>query len=186
MAPPTIIAHKSTFISTQTLHLSQLLEPTAAWRATNEGAQYGLPARVVDDAVYRLNHILTQHARRVYAPQASRHVAEQIEGLFHAEAQRALRGVEDDDDGGEGEEDSSGGGGGGERGEKRSLRIGADFSTFVLYLFFLTLHLPTSTNNIHHYSQQPTKPSLLSRPPGTCNGLTRHPRTRSKRAGTPN
>jgi hypothetical protein len=183
MAPPTIIAHKSTFINAQTLHLSQPLEPSAAWRAANEGAQGGLPARVVDDAVYRLNHLLTQHARRVYAPQASRHVAEQIEGLFHAEAQGALRASEDDDEGGEGEE---GGGRGGEMGEKRSLRVGADFSTSVLYLFFLTLYLPPVTNKLHYYPQQWTKPSPLSHLPGTYSVPMRHRRTHSKRAGTPN
>ncbi|KAI0813436.1 kinetochore Sim4 complex subunit Fta4 [Xylaria sp. FL0064] len=118
MAPPTIIAHKSAFLATQTLHLSQTLAPSAAWRASNESAEDGLSARAVDDALYRLNHTLTQHARRVYAPQASRHVAEQIEGLFYEEAERALRG----DDDGEGDE-------GGMGGERARLRVGADFTT---------------------------------------------------------
>lgn len=119
MAPPTIIAHKSTFLTTQTLHLSQALAPSATWHAANEAAEDGLPARAVDDAIYRLNHALTQHARRVYAPQASRHVAEQIDVLFQAEAERALRG--DDDKGDEGE-DANGV-------ERRRLRLGADFCT---------------------------------------------------------
>ncbi|KAI0877502.1 kinetochore Sim4 complex subunit Fta4 [Hypoxylon argillaceum] len=119
MAPPTIIAHKSTFLSTQTLHLSQALAPSATWRAANERAEDGLSARAVDDALYRLNHALAQHARRVYAPQASRHVAEQIEGLFYAEAERALRGGGDDAD----DDDE------GEAGGERRLRVGADFTT---------------------------------------------------------
>ncbi|KAI1284216.1 kinetochore Sim4 complex subunit Fta4 [Xylaria sp. FL0933] len=125
MAPPTIIAHKSAFLATQTLHLSQTLAPSTSWRASNERAEDGggLSARAVDDALYRLNHTLTQHARRVYAPQASRHVAEQIEGLFYEEAERALRG--DDDDG-------NGDGDGGDIGmgvERARLRVGADFTT---------------------------------------------------------
>ncbi|KAI1120029.1 kinetochore Sim4 complex subunit Fta4 [Nemania abortiva] len=117
MAPPTIIAHKSTFLTTQTLHLSQALAPSATWRAANERSENGLSSRAVDDAIYRLNHTLTQHARRVYAPQASRHVAEQIEGLFYAEAERALRG--DEDSGDDGELGS----------ERQRLRVGADFTT---------------------------------------------------------
>ncbi|KAI2640063.1 kinetochore Sim4 complex subunit Fta4 [Xylaria nigripes] len=124
MAPPTIIAHKSTFITSQSLHLSQSLAPSSTWRQANEAAEDGLSARSVDDALYRLNHILAQHARRVYAPQASRHVAEQIEGLFHEEAARALRGDYGDD---ENERD-----GGGEDlldGERRRLRLGADFTS---------------------------------------------------------
>ena len=114
--PPTIIAHKSAFLATQTLHRSRTLAPSPTWRAANErataaedGHGHGLPARAVEDAIYRLNHALTQHARRVYAPQASRYLAEQIEALFYEEADRALRGEdEDDDEGG----DNSGGGGG--------------------------------------------------------------------------
>ncbi|KAI1809545.1 kinetochore Sim4 complex subunit Fta4 [Poronia punctata] len=120
MAPPTIIAHKSTFINTQTLHLSQPLEPSAAWRAANEAAEDGLSDRRIDDVLYRLNHILTQHARRVYAPQASRHVAEQIEGLFHADAERALRGKDHEGYDGDGAEVA---------GEKQQLRVGTDFTT---------------------------------------------------------
>ncbi|KAI1823473.1 kinetochore Sim4 complex subunit Fta4 [Xylaria intraflava] len=120
MAPPTIIAHKSTFLTTQTLHLSQSLAPTTTWRQANEAAEDGLPARAVDDVLYRLNHALSQHARRVYAPQASRHVAEQIEGLFHEAAARALRGDHEDEADGEN---------GDEGGERRRLRLGADFTT---------------------------------------------------------
>jgi hypothetical protein len=126
MPPPTIIAHKSTFLTTQTLQLSQTLAPSAAWRATNERAQDGLSPRAVDDALYRLNHTLSQHARRVYAPQASRHVAEQIEGLFHDEVERASRGGEENDDEQEGDESARGG-------ERQQLRVGADFS--MLYYF---------------------------------------------------
>ncbi|TGJ88704.1 hypothetical protein E0Z10_g19 [Xylaria hypoxylon] len=120
MAPPTIIAHKSTFLASQTLQLSQALAPSATWRAANERAEDGLPARAVDDAIFRLNHILTQHARRVHAPQTSRHVAEQIEGLFYEEAERVLRDKEDEgDDGGEGDIGV----------ERQHLRLGADFTT---------------------------------------------------------
>ncbi|KAI1366142.1 kinetochore Sim4 complex subunit Fta4 [Xylaria arbuscula] len=116
---PTIIAHKSAFLAAQTLHLSQALAPSATWRASNERAKEDgqLSARAVDDAIYRLNHTLTQHARRVYAPQASRYLAEQIEGLFYEEADRALKG--DDED--EGSENAGV--------ERQRLSLGADFTT---------------------------------------------------------
>ncbi|KAI0471212.1 kinetochore Sim4 complex subunit Fta4 [Xylaria cf. heliscus] len=120
MAPPTIIAHKSTFLATQTLHLSQALAPSPTWRAANDRADDGVPARATDDALYRLNHVLSQHSRRVYAPQASRLVAEQIEGLFYAETQRALRGSEEEDNEGHADADVV---------ERERLRIGADFTT---------------------------------------------------------
>ncbi|KAK7995463.1 hypothetical protein PG990_014236 [Apiospora arundinis] len=94
MAPPTILAHKSAFLTAQTLRLSQNLAPSGAWRnhvfnqeedaAEQEDGQRAavVTEKAVDDALYRLNHALQQHARRVYAPQATRHVAEQIDQLF--------------------------------------------------------------------------------------------------------
>ncbi|KAI0146223.1 kinetochore Sim4 complex subunit Fta4 [Xylariaceae sp. FL1272] len=116
MAPPTIIAHKSTFLTTQTLQLSKPLAPSRNWREANDSAEDGLSARAVEDALYRLNNTLTQHTRRVYAPQATRHVAEQIETLFHDAAESALRGEEEDQD-----EDGEA--------EGVKLNIGADFAT---------------------------------------------------------
>lgn len=99
MAPtePTILTLKQNFLAAQTRLLSQPLQPSRAWQRGNENAIGGgdddeddgtrtrdqrLPERAVDDALFRLNHTLQQHARRVYAPQATRHVAEQIEGLY--------------------------------------------------------------------------------------------------------
>lgn len=82
MAPPTIIAHKSAFLTAQTLQLSQNLTLSSAWRNANDAAEQSLPQRMVDEALYRLNHTLQQHVRRVYPPQATRQVAEQIDSLF--------------------------------------------------------------------------------------------------------
>ncbi|KAI0120930.1 kinetochore Sim4 complex subunit Fta4 [Xylariales sp. AK1849] len=82
MAPPTILAHKTTFLTGQTLQLSQNLTPSHAWRMANDGAEQSISERILDDALYRLNHTLQQHARRAYPPQATRHVAEQIDSLF--------------------------------------------------------------------------------------------------------
>lgn len=82
MAPPTIYAHKSAFLTAQTLQLSQNLAPSLAWRHTNDAAEQGIPLRSVDEALYRLNQSLQQHVRRVYPPQATRQVAEQIDKLF--------------------------------------------------------------------------------------------------------
>lgn len=93
MAPtePTILTLKQNFLAAQTRLLSQPLQPSRAWRRGNEAAagdddanDQRLPERAVDDALSRLNHTLQQHARRVYAPQATRHVAEQLERLYLA------------------------------------------------------------------------------------------------------
>ncbi|KAI5920973.1 kinetochore Sim4 complex subunit Fta4 [Camillea tinctor] len=128
MAPPTILAHKSTFLTAQILQLTQALSPSPNWHSANDRAeQGGLPDKVVDEALYRLNHVLQQHARRVYAPQASRHVAEQIEGLFLDVGERAVaRDEEDDDDDNDDYNDGSGAASGRGMGEKK-LRVGADF-----------------------------------------------------------
>ncbi|KAI1866671.1 uncharacterized protein JN550_007524 [Neoarthrinium moseri] len=102
MAPPTILAHKSTFLAAQTLQLSRGLAPSHAWRAANEAAEDGIPSRAVEDALYRLNNALQQHVKRVYPLQATRHVAEQIDSLFLDGGGRD--GDDDDEDGLEGEE----------------------------------------------------------------------------------
>ncbi|KAF7531102.1 hypothetical protein G7054_g9201 [Neopestalotiopsis clavispora] len=100
MAPPTILAHKSAFLTVQTLHLSQSLAPSSAWRnrannhSDNDGAS--IPQRAIDDALFRLNQNLQQHVRRVYPPQATRQVAEQIDSLF--------LGVGEDEGGGGGDD----------------------------------------------------------------------------------
>lgn len=103
---PTILTLKQTFLNTQTRLLSQAPEPSRAWRRSNSSnnnnttASQGeeqqerqggpnnnnllgaVPEKALHDALYRLNHTIQQHARRVYAAQATRHVAEQIEALY--------------------------------------------------------------------------------------------------------
>ncbi|RYP67892.1 hypothetical protein DL771_007000 [Monosporascus sp. 5C6A] len=113
MPPPTILAHKTDFLNAQTLQLSRALTPSNAWRRAsnrrraavrsgnngneNESAT-PLSEKAVDDALYRLNHALLQHSRRVYAPQATRHVAEQIEALYLEAGERGVRAGDDDDE----------------------------------------------------------------------------------------
>ncbi|KAK7912090.1 hypothetical protein PG985_014571 [Apiospora marii] len=129
MAPPTILAHKSAFLSAQTLQLSQTLAPSAAWRnhahhqhedaAAAAENQATVTEKAVDDALYRLNHALQQHARRVHAPQATRHIAEQIDQLFLD----INKDVDDDPADGEGDEEGSNV----QKGDE--LRQGADFTS---------------------------------------------------------
>ncbi|KAK8112638.1 kinetochore protein [Apiospora sp. TS-2023a] len=121
MAPPTILAHKSAFLSAQTLQLSQNLAPSGAWRNhVHEDAenQATVTEKAVDDALYRLNHALQQHARRVYAPQATRHIAEQIDQLFLD----INKDVDDDPADGDDEEGNNV-----QKGDE--LRQGADFTS---------------------------------------------------------
>ncbi|KAH6845105.1 kinetochore Sim4 complex subunit Fta4 [Chaetomium sp. MPI-CAGE-AT-0009] len=151
MAPthPTVLSLKQSFLTAQTRLLSQPLTPTRAWHDTNtsntndaedSAATPPLPPKAVDDALFKLNHRLQQHARRAYAPQATRHVAEQIEQLYWNAAEAATqRGEEEvgyyDGGGGEGEGEGGGGGkglgavdGDGDGDGDRALRVGADLA----------------------------------------------------------
>lgn len=95
-APPTIISLKTNFLSAQTRALSNPLHPSRAWQTTNEE----LPDKAVNDVMAKLNNRVLQHCKRVYAPQATRHVAEQIEALYISSSYESL---ELEGDGGEGE-----------------------------------------------------------------------------------
>lgn len=54
--------------------------------------------KALDDALFRLNQTLQQHAKRVYPPQATRHIAEQIDHLYLATGDRHLDGDGSGDD----------------------------------------------------------------------------------------
>ncbi|KAL1874841.1 hypothetical protein Daus18300_003382 [Diaporthe australafricana] len=107
MAPPapTILTLKQNFLTTQTRLLSQPLQPSRAWRRANEAAAnddsdaVAVSERAVDDALFRLNHTLQQHSKRVYVPQATRQIAEQIDKLYLSAGERAAAADDDDDDG---------------------------------------------------------------------------------------
>ncbi|KAI0880646.1 kinetochore Sim4 complex subunit Fta4 [Annulohypoxylon maeteangense] len=168
MAPPTILAHKSSFLTAQTLQLSQSLTPSATWRASNsQVAEGGLPDRLVDEVLYRANHVLLQHARRVYAPQASRHVAEQIEALYLEAAEKAVRGNGAGVGGGGGEEEEDGDEGR-ERGDEgaRFLRVGADFASDDV-----VAALP-STWDLHSATQAAAHPAEANRYADLASTLT--------------
>lgn len=105
MAPPapTILTLKQNFITTQTRLLSQPLQPSRAWRRANEAAandedSAAVSERAVDDALFRLNHTLQQHSRRVYVAQATRQIAEQVDKLYLSFGERHHAAVGDDED----------------------------------------------------------------------------------------
>jgi hypothetical protein len=107
-APPTVVSLKQTFLNDQTRLLSQPLSPSPAWLNNNvnnnDPDNPTLPEKAVHDALFKLNHRLQQHARRVYPPQATRHVAEQIDQLYWNAAVAAAEGDEEADaDGGDDE-----------------------------------------------------------------------------------
>ncbi|KAK7419804.1 hypothetical protein QQZ08_010692 [Neonectria magnoliae] len=87
---PTIPSLKQTFLSTQTTLLAQPLAPSRSWQAANDASDEPLPERVINDALFSLNHSIQQHCRRVYAPQASRNISEQIDDLYTRDAKRRL------------------------------------------------------------------------------------------------
>ncbi|POR33325.1 Uncharacterized protein TPAR_06480, partial [Tolypocladium paradoxum] len=82
MAAPTIPSLKQSFIAAQATLLAQPLAPSPAWRAANHASDASLPARPLDDALVALNHALQQHCRRIYPPQATRNVAEQVASAY--------------------------------------------------------------------------------------------------------
>ncbi|RYP44148.1 hypothetical protein DL768_009357 [Monosporascus sp. mg162] len=147
MPPPTILAHKTDFLNAQTLQLSRALTPSNAWRRAsnrrraavrsgdkgneNESAT-PLSEKAVDDALYRLNHALLQHSRRVYAPQATRHVAEQIEALYLEAGERGVKAGNDEDEDADGHVGMHADGVTAE-GERR-LRVGVDFNSAIASL----------------------------------------------------
>ncbi|KAL2159722.1 hypothetical protein VTH06DRAFT_2291 [Thermothelomyces fergusii] len=124
--PPTVLSLKQSFLTTQTRLLSQPLTPSRAWLSSNNNSSSSsendsdgppLPEKAVDDALFRLNHRLQQHARRVYPPQATRHVAEQIDQLYWNAA------------GGDAEPDAGADGvGGGAGAGAEGVRLGADLA----------------------------------------------------------
>lgn len=96
--PPTIVSLKQSFLTTQTRLLSQPLAPTRAWSSHNSTQEdNALSEKAIDDALFKLNHRLHQHSRRVYAPQATRHVAEQIDQLYWNAAEAATSHTLNDD-----------------------------------------------------------------------------------------
>ncbi|KAM5353633.1 hypothetical protein ACJ41O_000283 [Fusarium nematophilum] len=96
---PTIPAVKQSFIANQTTLLSQPLAPSRSWQAANDASDEPIPERVLQDALLNLNHTIQQHFRRVYAPQASRSIAEQINHVYTKDAERKLEGESDAEDG---------------------------------------------------------------------------------------
>ncbi|KAH8589669.1 kinetochore Sim4 complex subunit Fta4 [Bisporella sp. PMI_857] len=81
-SPPTIIDLKSSFLRTQITLLSQPLVPSPSTLSTISESENALRQRSIDDALRKANQLLRKHNRVVYGPQATRHVAEQIDRLY--------------------------------------------------------------------------------------------------------
>ncbi|PHH92750.1 hypothetical protein CDD83_5374 [Cordyceps sp. RAO-2017] len=95
---PTVSSLKQSFIAAQTTLLAQPPAPSRAWRAANDASDQPISARVLDDALLALGQTVQQHCRRVYPPQATHHVAEQINSAYLYEAERKV-GAEGEVDG---------------------------------------------------------------------------------------
>lgn len=86
--PPTIIARKQTFLAAQTNLLSQPVAISARWGRSNDASKNPIKVRALEDAMFRLNHKIQQHCTRVYAPLASRNIAEQISSVYMRDVER--------------------------------------------------------------------------------------------------
>jgi hypothetical protein len=98
-AAPTIPSVKQSFITSQTTLLSQPVAPSRSWQETNDASDEAIPDRVVQEVLYNLNHTIQQHCRRVYPPQASRSIAEQINDVYTKDAERKVGGPADTEGG---------------------------------------------------------------------------------------
>ncbi|KAF4344191.1 kinetochore fta4 [Fusarium beomiforme] len=96
---PTIPSLKQSFLTSQTTLLSQPLAPSRSWQETNDASDEAIPDRVVQEVLYNLNHTIQQHCRRVYPPQASRSIAEQINSVYTQDAERKVGGPTDTEGG---------------------------------------------------------------------------------------
>lgn len=134
--PLTVTALKQSFIDAQTRLLSQPPRPLGAWHAQNAAAENPLPGPALDNALLRLDQTIAQHARRVYPPQSTRLVAEQIDRLYQTEAERRDRARNASHD------------------ELGIPSTAADLSTFPFSFFFvLSFPLPTLRGRCdsHHF-----------------------------------
>ncbi|KAG4280696.1 hypothetical protein FPRO04_05410 [Fusarium proliferatum] len=98
-AAQTIPSLKQSFITSQTTLLSQPIAPSPSWQETNDASDEAIPERVVQEVLYNLNHTIQQHCRRVYPPQASRSIAEQINDVYTKDAERKVGGPADTEGG---------------------------------------------------------------------------------------
>lgn len=88
---PTIIDLKISFLRAQILSLSQPLRPSAKFTETNSFIEENaLQQKNIDEALYKLNGILKKHNKLSYAPQAQRHVAEQVDRLYWNAGERGV------------------------------------------------------------------------------------------------
>lgn len=87
---PTVPSLKQSFIATQVTILAQPPQPSRAWRTANAASDHPIPPRALDDALSALAHTTQQHCRRVYPPQATRNVAEQIASVYARDAERKV------------------------------------------------------------------------------------------------
>lgn len=79
---PTITTLKTTFLRTQINTLSTPLRPSSAFLTNQAQKDEALSQKTIDDALLKLNAILKKHNKVAYGPQATRHVAEQIDRLY--------------------------------------------------------------------------------------------------------
>ncbi|EFZ03337.1 hypothetical protein MAA_00411 [Metarhizium robertsii ARSEF 23] len=87
---PTIPSLKISFITAQTNTLFQPLAPSRIWRRNNNASSNPIPARILDDVLFNLNQTMQLHYRRVYPPQATYNVAEQISNLYSRNAEERV------------------------------------------------------------------------------------------------
>ncbi len=88
---PTLIDLKTAFLRAQILQLSQPLTPSPSFLAKSDDSENALRQKAIDDALHKLNGNLKKHNQLAYGPQATRHVAEQIDRLYWGAGEGGVR-----------------------------------------------------------------------------------------------
>ncbi|CAG9951751.1 unnamed protein product [Clonostachys rosea f. rosea IK726] len=97
--PPTITQLKERFISRQIHLLSSPVDVSTTFRTANNRADKPLEPRLLEAAVAYVDNTVQEHCRRIFVPQATRAVSEQINDSYTKEAERKLQREQDDEDG---------------------------------------------------------------------------------------
>ncbi|EPE27344.1 hypothetical protein GLAREA_03259 [Glarea lozoyensis ATCC 20868] len=87
---PTIPALKTSFLTTQISLLSTPLKPSS--NPPNPVQDPSIPPKTITTVLEKTNTLVRQHNKRIFTPQATRHVAEQIDRLYWNAAASASEG----------------------------------------------------------------------------------------------
>ena len=85
MEASTLSTRKATFLRSQIRLLSQPLQPSPTLTTSTDDSP-SIPLKTLDEVISRVNEKVTIHNKSVFSAQSQRHIIEQIESLYFADA----------------------------------------------------------------------------------------------------